>query len=363
MRSMWKKIIHALFLMVFLVMVLGVAYMESGRVSLRENVENTVPNVPMTAEMQALIAQNSQTISWQENWIAIDGKAYEYEEEIINLLFLGIDREGDIEEETEYKTWGVGQADAIFLLSINPKTQKVNIIGIPRNAMVDLEVFNGEGQVREVIYNQICLQYPYACGGENGMKETKKDVSHILYDLPVHGVFAISEDAITVVNDMVGGVELEVLEDLTKWDKTLEKGKRVTLMGRSAYLYVQKRDITITGTTKTRFERQKQYLKEMMKKAKGLVAEDPLLVSTLYQACEPYMSTDISLNEAIYLAEQVLSYDFDMEKGIYLLEGEDAYNEGITIEGNKNVYHDLYLDEKSINQVMKQVFCQEVNLQ
>ena len=360
MKYIRKKLLSILLLLLFLGSVIGAAFTESGRVELQENAGKSALTVPMPEEMKQFLNSEENNVSWQENWIALDGRVYQYEEELINLLFLGIDRHGEIEEQTEYVTWEMGQADAIFLLSINPKKKTVKIVGIPRNAMVDLEIYDDKGQVREIIYNQICLQYPYACGGENGMEETKKDVSTIFYDLPIHGVFAIGLDAITEVNDELGGVEVEVLEDLTKFDKKLVKGERVQLMGKSAYLYVQKRDINIKGSTKTRFARQKQYLAEMMKKAKQLARENPMLVPTLYQTCQPYMATDISLNEAVYLAGQAFSCEFDAEGGIYLLEGKDAYNEGITANGKKNLYNDLYISKESINSIMRQVFCEEV---
>ena len=362
MKYIRRKLLSILLLLLLLGSVGGAAFIESGRLSLQENVENSIPGVPMSEEIQQILGNGGNSVSWQENWIALDGKAYRYEEELVNLLFLGIDRHGEIEEQTEYVTWEMGQADAIFLLSINPKKETVKIVGIPRNAMVDLEIYDDKGQVREIIYNQICLQYPYACGGENGMAETKKDVSEIFYNLPIHGVFAIGLDAITEVNDKLGGVEVEVLEDLTKFDKKLVKGERVQLMGKSAYLYVQKRDINIKGSTKTRFARQKQYLTEMMKKAKRLTKENPMLVPALYQICQPYMATDISLNEAVYLAEQAFSCEFDAENGIYLLEGEDAYNEGVTSNGTTNLYNDLYISEESVKNIMRQVFCEEVHI-
>lgn len=359
MYSIKKKLVSILLLLLLLGSVGSCAFVESGKHSLKEKAESSTVQVPMTKEMQQFLDQNT-TIPWQEDWLLLDGKAYQYNENMINLLFLGIDKHGEIEEKTKYETWKMGQADAIFLLSIDPDQKHVSIVGIPRNAMVDLEIYDDQGQVMEVIYNQICLQYPYACGGENGLKETKKDVSGIFYDLPIHGVFAIGLDAITLVNDQLGGVEVEVLEDMTQYDKALKKGERVQLLGRLAYLYVQKRDISIKGSTESRFHRQKQYLQEMMRKAKAAVAENPALVASLYNICEPYMSTDISLNEAVYLAGEVFSYDFDAESGIYLLKGQDAYNEGITQSGEKNIYNDLYLDKNSVNEIMKTVFCKEV---
>ncbi len=355
-----KKVVSILLLLLLLGSVGSVAFVENGRLSLQRKAEKQIPTVPVTAEMQQLLNRETWNVAWQDDWLLLDGKAYRYEKDCINLLFLGIDRHGEIAEKTEYVTWGMGQADAIFLLSVNPNKKTAKIVGIPRNAMVDLEIYGNQGEVQEVIYNQICLQYPYACGGENGMKETKKDVASIFYDLPIHGVFAIGLDAIMEVNDRLGGVEVEVLEDMTKFDPGLQKGKRVQLLGKQAYLYVQKRDIMVDDSTQTRFQRQKQYLREMMKKAKRLVGEDPTLIKTLYQMCEPYMTTDISLNEAVYLAGLVFSYEFDAEEGIYLLEGESVYNEGITNDGKKNMYNDLYIDEKSVNDIMKQVFCEEV---
>ncbi len=119
----------------------------------------------------------------------------------------------------------------------------MQIVAIPRNSMVELNIYGTDGKVQEQMKNQICLQYGYAGGGENGLDEMRRAVSELLYQLPIHGVTAIGYDAVGQINDKVGGVEIEVLEDII-YDPELVRGNTVRLTGDQAFLYLQYRDVT-----------------------------------------------------------------------------------------------------------------------
>ena len=85
-----------------------------------------------------------------------------------------------------------------------------------------------------------------------------KAVSNMFYQLPIHGYAAINMSAIPIINDQVGGVDVTVLEDLTKWDPKLKEGAKVHLEGQSAYHYVKCRDVNVFGSNDKRLERQRQ---------------------------------------------------------------------------------------------------------
>ncbi|MCM1538740.1 MAG: LCP family protein [bacterium] len=343
---------------VFLI-ILFVMY-QTGKHSLYAKAENSAP-MSVNTQQELLDAREQAglaAVQWQSDWIAMDGRIYEYNEDTINLLFLGIDHAGGLVRDTDYSEWDAGQADAVFVLSLNPTDKTMKIVAIPRNSMVNLNIYGADGEVSEQIKNQICLQYGYAGGGKNGLAEMKRVVSELLYQLPIHGVTAIGYDAIATINDAVGGVDVEVLEDII-YDPQMQKGNVIHLTGEQAYLYLQYRDVTAVGSPTARLLRQKQYLSAFVGAAKGKLRNDPMIVSELYQALDAYMNTDVALDEAVYMAAELLEYRFDMD-AIYQLTGEDRIVPYINEDGEEDFYDDYYLDEEALKRMMVEVFYTEV---
>lgn len=343
---------------------------KSGQARLMQSVEASMPDSQQITDMQEeLIAREKAglaTVEWQDNWIAIDGKVYAYNEECINLLVLGVDKPGALRQETDYENWESGQTDAIFLVSLNPATKYIYIVGIPRNSMVNVDIYDEENHKLDTVYDQICLQYAFAGGGQAGLDRVKKSVSELFYGLPIHGAFAIGYDAVSVINDMAGGVDVEVLEDLQKENKALVKGETVHLDGKLALDYVRSRNYGELGSPTQRLKRQKQYLTVLIEKLRGEVKKNPILVKDMYAAVSRYMNTDVTLEEVVYLAAEALDYQFGPDS-FQLLEGEDK---AVLIpeeklrpgENAEPFYNDYYLEEDSIKQVMRNIFYEEVTI-
>ena len=207
-------------------------------------------------------------VQWQEDWVAIDGKVYSYDSRRINLLVLGVDKAGEMEQEPDYEKWLSGQTDAIFVVSIDPADKNVSIIGVPRNSMVNVDIYEGENQISRTIFDQICLQYPYAGGAGHGLKKATEAVSRLLYNLPIHGTVAVGYEAVSKVNDMAGGVDVVALESLNTSFGSYEKGENLHLEGKYVLAYVKARDTSIIGSPTMRLERQKQYLTALAGKMK-----------------------------------------------------------------------------------------------
>lgn len=314
-----------------------------GKSSLYSKVEAAAPDMePITAK-EALTEEEEE--KWQEGWVKYQGRVYAYNEDIMTFLFMGIDKNSEVEEVAE-GTEG-GQADALFLAVMNPRDKTIKIIGINRNTMTDVDIYNSEGAYVTTEKAQIAVQHGFGNGVEESCEYQRKAVSKLFYGLPIHGYAAIQMSAIPTINDAVGGVDVTVLEDLSIKDGTLIKGANVHLMGKSAFWYVKYRDTNTFGSADMRLERQKQYLTSFIDAAKRAAKENISVAADLYQAIMPMMVTDVSLEEAAYLAPVLLDYRFGGEEGFYMLEGETVMGE---------VFEEFYVNEDALYEMILDIF-------
>lgn len=286
----------------------------------------------------------------KEGRVFYQGRAYDYNQDIMTFLVMGIDQRSEtVQEQTQ--GYDGGSADAIFLVVLNPHIKKVKIIAIDRNTMTDVDIYDYYGTYLETVQTQICVQHGYGDGTVKSAQYMEKAVSNFMYGLPIHGYCAINMSAIEKINDAVGGVDVVVLDDLTKWDWRLEKGKTVHLNGRRAFVYLQRRDTGIFGSAEGRLERQKQYLEAFLAKAKAQFKEDPTLPVTMFQELGPYMTTDLNLEKVIYLADLAAGFDF-AGADITKIAGENVMGER---------YEEFYVDETAMYELILDTFYEEVN--
>lgn len=317
-----------------------------GKSSLQSKIKASTPELLSTREQEAVTEEERSR--WQEGWVKYQNTIYAYNEDIMTFLFMGIDKNSDAIEVKE-GTDG-GQADALFLAVMNPHNHTIKIIGINRNTMTDVDIYNEEGAYVTTQKAQIAVQHGFGNGMEKSCEYQLKAVEKLFYNLPIHGYAAINMSAITTINDAVGGVDVTVLEDLTKADKLLVKDSQVHLMGKSAFWYVKYRDTSEFGSADMRLARQKQYLKAFVGAAKQAAKKDITVAVELYQAISAQMVTDITLNEAAYLAPILVDYSFD-EEGFYMLKGQ-------TVMGDE--FEEFYVDEDALYEMILDVFYEEV---
>ena len=347
-------------------MVFGILYF-SGRAAIKSMAEQSLPDVELLTDRQSAedirAKAGLSAVQWQEDWVAIDGKVYSYDSSRINLLVLGVDKAGKMDTEPDFEKWLSGQTDAVFVVSIAPADKSISIIGIPRNTMVDVDVYDGEGHVARTIFDQICLQYPYAGGAGYGLEKTTEAVSRLLYGLPIHGAFAIGYEAVSKINDMAGGVDVVALESLDTPFGSYQKGENLHLEGEFVLAYVKARDTDIIGSPTMRLERQKQYLTALAARMKNQIKKDPMLAARIYDAVSGYVNTDMGVSEIVYLVAQAAGYRFSGED-ICLLKGEDRAVP-IMRDGKEtgDFYDDFYLDEENLKETMIRIFYKEVNLE
>lgn len=367
-KSGIEKVIMCLLSTVLIIMlVLGLAgtiLYKSGEMALKASANAAEPTMVVDIEEVSRIKQNlehNNSVAWQEDWVVYDGKVYEYRDDMLNFLLLGIDHGGSLSSETELSNWNAGQADTIFLVSLNQTDRKISVIAIPRNSMVNVEIFNSESERVETIYNQICLQYGYAGGGELGLRKMKESVSELMCGLPIHGACAVSFNAISVITDRLGGIKVIVPDDMTAYNKTYVQGSTQILTGKNVVDYLRYRQYDTLGSPTTRLERQKDFMRVAMGQVMQEVKANPVLVKDLYEAVRPYMNTDISVDEAVYIASKALDCTL-AEQSFYQLAGEDKAEYFVMDNGKQDFYDDYYIDEEELQRIMYEVFYREVKV-
>lgn len=318
-----------------------------GRNSLASRAQSAGPELA-SVETQTVYLTEEEEAVWQEGWVKHNGKIYAYNRDILTFLIMGIDKNSDVKEVAEGTNGG--QADALFLAVMNPHDESIRVIGINRNTMTDIDFYNEEGAYFNTVKAQIAVQHGFGNGVEKSCEYQRKAVQKLFYNLPIHGYAAINMSAIPTINDAVGGVDVTVLEDLTWADAALKEGEEVHLVGRSAYLYVQKRDISQFTSADRRLERQKQYLNAFIRKAIQAARKDISVVLNLYEAVSGQMVTDITLDEIAYLTPIAAGYQFDSQN-FYMLKGE-------TIMGEK--FEEFYVDENALYELILEIFYEEV---
>lgn len=316
-----------------------------GKSNLKKKVEATHPVLEQVETEPIPVSEDEE---WKEGWISYNGKIYEYKEDIMTFLIMGIDKNSEVVEVDE-GTEG-GQADALFLAVMDPDDRSIKIIGINRNTMTDIDVYNETGSYVTTIEAQICIQHGFGNGLEKSCEYQKQAVSKLFYNLPIHGYAAINMSAIPTINDAVGGVDVTVLENLTRIDESLVEGQNVHLMGKSAFWYVKYRDTSVFGSADMRLARQKQYLNAFIKTAKNTAKSDIGVALDVYQAVSSMMTTDITADEVAYLAPILVDYQFDSDS-FYMLDGE-------TVMGEE--FEEFYADEDALYELILEVFYREV---
>lgn len=349
-RRVIVTVLCRLAVLVFLVMIMTTAAFQIVRVvgknKLMNKAQAAKPNLAPVTE-QVVLTKEEET-KWQDGWVKYQDTVYAYNEDIMTFLFMGIDKNRDAAEVAE-GTDG-GQADALFLAVMNPHDKTIKVIGINRNTMTDIDIYDEEGTYVTTAKAQIAVQHGFGNGMEESCEYQQKAVANLFYDLPIHGYAAINMSAISTINDAVGGVDVTVLEDLSKKDSLLVKGADVHLMGESAFWYVKYRDVNKFASADNRLARQKQYLKSFIGAAKKAAKEDITVAADLYQAILPQMVTNVTLDEVAYLAPVLVDYQFD-ENGFYMMEGE-------TVMGDR--FEEFYADEDALYEMILEVFYEEV---
>lgn len=234
----------------------------------------------------------AQTSQQDGNIVEYNGETYKYNDHLSNYLFLGIDTRNPV--ETYQTQQDAGQADAIFLVSMDRATEQLKVLFIPRDTMTKIEVFNPSGKSLGETTDHLNIQYAFGDGKQKSCELMKTAVSNLLEGLPIQGYCSMNMDGIPVITDFVGGVQITVPDNsLEETDPEFKEGAVVNITGENAEEFVRHRDTDKTQSALVRQERQKTYLQALVQKAREKAGEDAGFVADLYDSIKSYTVTNM----------------------------------------------------------------------
>ena len=282
----------------------------------------------------------------KDDGITYNGKKYVYNDHLSNYLFMGIDTRGNMEEA---ESRNAGQADAVFLVSMDRVTKEVKVISIPRDTMTEIEVFSVSGKSLGLMENHINLQYAQGDGKTESCELMKTAVSSLLGDIPIHGYCSVNIDGLPVMTEAVGNVQVVIPDNsLSEINPEFKEGEEVTLTKDNVEQFVRYRDTGREQSALVRQDRQKIFIEAYMQKAQEQYGKDTSFVTRLYESMKSYMITNMGNDIFVKL----LSAAQEGSASVYTLPGEGAQGD---------YFDEYHVDEEALQEMIVSVFYEEDN--
>jgi LCP family protein required for cell wall assembly len=293
----------------------------------------------------ALIESPDIAVSYAEGKkIQYNGHVYELNENMISILIIGYDS-----KNTTSANEASSQADALAVVAMDDKTGAVSVIAIPRDSMVDVDIYGDDDTYTGTRTMQLCLAFFYGDGGVSSCQNVSKSVSRILYNIPVNYYFALDETGVGALADRLGGVSLTPLETIP--GTSIVEGNPVILFGDEALRYVQYRNTSVLTSSLSRQARQSQFINafasQTLSSAKGNVTK---LIS-LYNTANEYSLTNLGASEFTFLATSLIRNGIN-DVDVTTLAGEmtmgDKYAEyNLDVDATYQTILDVYYTQVS----------------
>lgn len=274
--------------------------------------------------------------------IEANGVEYELNKNIETVLVMGLDKFSEDVDTSSYDN--DQQADFLMLFVLDNQNQTCKALHIDRDTMVEMNVLGVAGQEIGTIKQQLALSHTYGNGQNVSCRNTAKAVSNLLHGININHYVSVTMDAVSVYNDLVGGVTLQVLDDFTGIDDTLVKGEKVTLMGDHALTYVRTRYGMDDSTNGHRMIRQRQYIEELYKITREKVKEDDSFILTAWDKLAQYTVSDCYEQDLQRIYEKISEYEY---LGTEHIEGESVVGER---------FMEFYPDEDALKELVIKMF-------
>lgn len=217
---------------------------------------------------------------------------------------------------------GNGNADTLMVATYDVKEQRVGVVSIPRDTIVD----------------RSWSRYPKingAYGGGGGVERVRREVSHLL-GIPIDFHIKVDIGAFVALIDEVGGIDFEVPVDMDyddPWqDLSIHYKKGMQhLTGQQALEVVRFRhNNDMTGySDKGRMQTQQKLLAAVAEKVLSWGSVTKIM--PFLEIFEQYVDTDLTAKEILYFAGQALYLDLDSGLTTRTLKGRgDATYNGYT---------------------------------
>ena len=275
------------------------------------------------------------------NAIYIDGELYLPRKGVENYLIIGVDKAGESDSDQ------IGQADFLMVLSFDSNDGTYTLIPINRDTITDVYETDLFGNQR-VVEKQIALSHAYESSegltNKGKCENTVKSASAILCGMRFHRYMSMTMDAVKIIVDSIGGVEVVLDEDYSEADPAFTKGASVLLDGDGAMRFVRMRGGLDDSTNIARMHRQELFLKAFFEEMGEADFSDEDLLE-LYEETQGFTYNSAGEDGYSQLFHKLANYEY---KKTVTLEGESKIGVG--------GYMEFYVYKDYVEGVMVDVF-------
>ena len=279
-----------------------------------------------------------------------DGKNYKIKDNMEVILIMGIDDREDI-GSSQFAIHN-SQADVLYVYAVDHKNKTYQAIQLNRETMTGIQTYNADGTKDTIAEAQICLAHSYGKTEQGRCLNTVDAVSGLLFNMRVDHYISLRMDAISILNDQVGGVTVTVPAGLEAADPAFKEGAKVKLQGNQAELFVRSRMSLENDTNEFRMERQQIFMKAWMEQANAKMDSDSGFALGLVLSLSDYMTSDMPANALSDLANQLKEYE---NLGTVKTIGETL----LESEAKISAFREYYVDSDDLERKVIELFYEE----
>lgn len=268
--------------------------------------------------------------------LSYKGENYALREDLETVLLLGVDKYVTDAGAESYNN--TQQADFLMLIIFDRTNKSYAAVQLNRDTMTEITMLGVRGEQAGVFTGQLALAHTYGSGGKDSCRNTVDAVSNFLYGIPIDHYVALTMDVVPIINDLSGGVQVEMLADFTAFDSEMSKGAIVTLHGKQALTYVRTRKGLEDSTNMSRMLRQQQYLGALRLNVQECMDEDDTFILNVVSETSKYIESDCTAEQLASMFDNASSYQ---NNGIATIDGE-------AIQGEQ--YMEFYVDDTALKE-------------
>lgn len=271
-----------------------------------------------------------------KNVLSYGGEYYALREDLETVLFLGVDKYVTDTGTESYNN--TQQADFLMLIIFDRTNKSYTALQLNRDTMTEITILGVRGEQAGVFTGQLALAHTYGSGGKDSCRNTVDAVSNLLYGIDIDHYVALTMDAVPIINDLSGGVQVEMLADFTSFDSEMSKGTTVTLHGEQALTYIRTRKGLEDSTNASRMLRQQQYLGALRQNVQERIEKDDTFILNVLSETATYIESDCTAEQLSGMFNKATTYQ---SSGIATIDGE-------AIQGEQ--YMEFYADDAALKE-------------
>ncbi len=272
---------------------------------------------------------------------------YRLREDLTTILILGLDKFD--QEPDPYAYTNNLQSDFVLVLVLDEAGREYHALQLDRDTMTQIQRLGVGGDQAGTFLGQLALAHTYGSGGSDSAVNAMDAVSRLLEDMVIDHYMTLTMGAVSILNDLVGGVTVTVREDFSQIDPALVQGQQITLMGEQALTYVRARYGVGDQTNRSRMERQREYMMGLFDRVLEKQRTDSNFLASALVKLSGEFTTDCN---AAWLSDLAETLEESTVGPIVTIAGEARPGEE---------FMEFYPDETALHEAVLSLFYEKIS--